>query len=155
MKTRIAIAISTWFGCGYSPKAPGTVGAAAGLLLGVVLHEYAGFGWWHFVVLSAVAFGPFVWAADVTARVLKLDDPQIVVADEVIGTWIALAGAHQLNWKTYLAAFALFRVFDIWKPAPVRQLERLHGGLGIVADDVMAGCYAALVLLAAGCFNLY
>jgi phosphatidylglycerophosphatase A len=75
--------------------------------------------------------------------------------DEVIGQWIALAGARALNWKTYLAAFVLFRLFDIWKPTPVRQLERLPGGWGINADDVMAGLYAALVMWTAGCFNLY
>jgi phosphatidylglycerophosphatase A len=66
-----------------------------------------------------------------------------------------LAGALPLNWKSYLGAFLLFRLFDIWKPVPVRQLEALPGGLGIVADDVMAGVYAALVLFLAGCFNLY
>ena len=62
-------------------------------------------------------------------------------------------GGGSFNWKTWLAAFALFRAFDIWKPPPVRQLERLHGGTGIVLDDLMAGVYAALVLYAAGCFN--
>ena len=66
-----------------------------------------------------------------------------------------LAGARTLNWKSYLAAFALFRLFDIWKPAPVRQLEGLPGGLGINADDMMAGVYGALVLFTAGWFNLY
>ena len=81
--------------------------------------------------------------------------PGIVVVDEVIGQWIALAGARTLNWKSWLAAFVLFRLFDIWKPPPVRQLEALPGGLGINADDVMAGVYAALVLLLAGWFNLY
>ena len=79
----------------------------------------------------------------------------MVVVDEVIGQWVALAGAASLNWKTYLGAFTLFRLFDIWKPAPVRQLEALPGGMGIVADDVMAGVYAGLVLLVAGWFNLY
>jgi len=68
---------------------------------------------------------------------------------------VALAGARAYNWKSFLAAFLLFRLFDIWKPAPVRQLEALPGGIGINADDAMAGIYAALVLLAAGCFNLY
>lgn len=77
-------------------------------------------------------------------------DPPLVVVDEVIGLWITLAGAAALNWKTWLAAFVLFRVFDIWKPAPVRQLEKLPGGYGIVADDAMAGVYGALVLAAAG-----
>ena len=77
------------------------------------------------------------------------------MVDEVAGQWLAFAGAATLNWKTYLAAFLLFRLFDIWKPAPVRQLESLPGGIGIVADDLGAGAYAALVLFLAGCFNLY
>ena len=78
-----------------------------------------------------------------------------MVVDEVVGQWLTLAGARTLNWKSYLAAFLLFRLFDIWKPPPVRQLESLPGGVGIVADDLMAGLYAALVLFVAGCFNLY
>jgi len=78
-----------------------------------------------------------------------------VVVDEVVGQWITLAGAFTLNWKSWLAAFVLFRLFDVWKPFPVRRLERLPGGVGIVADDAMAGVYSALVLFAAGWFNLY
>ncbi len=78
-----------------------------------------------------------------------------MVVDEVVGQWMTLAGATALNWKSWLLALALFRLFDIWKPPPVRQLERLPGGLGIVADDAMAGVYGALVLFAAGWFNLY
>ena len=77
------------------------------------------------------------------------------MVDEVLGQWITLAGATALNWKSWLAAFCLFRLFDIWKPPPVRQLEALPGGTGIVADDVMAGVYGALVLFLRGWFNLY
>ena len=94
-----------------------------------------------------------MWASTITARAVNRKDPSIVVVDEVIGQWIALAGAHPFNWKTCLAAFALFRLFDIWKPPPVRQLEALPEGLGINADDAMAGIYAALVLFLAGWFN--
>ena len=106
-------------------------------------------------MLAALAFAPAVWAATGTARALSAKDPQIVVIDEVIGQWIALAGAPLFNWKSCLGAFVLFRLFDIWKPAPVRQLENLPEGLGIVADDAMAGIYAALVLALSGWFNLY
>jgi phosphatidylglycerophosphatase A len=60
-----------------------------------------------------------------------------------------------LNWKSWVLALVLFRVFDIWKPWPVRRLERLPAGAGIMADDIMAGLYGALVLFVAGCFNLY
>ena len=149
-ESRAARLISTWFGCGYAPAAPGTAGSLAGLAIGIALHELAGFLWWHFALLAAVAFAPSVWAATKTARALGVKDPGIVVVDEVIGQWIALAGALAWNWKSYLGAFLLFRLFDIWKPAPVRQLEKLPDGLGIVADDVMAGLYAAVVLLAGG-----
>jgi len=153
--TKLAIAIATWFGAGFSPIAPGTAGSLAALLIGILLHQYAAFAPWHFLILAAALFAPATWAATRTAEAKKLKDPQIVVVDEVLGQWIALAGAVTLNWKSYLAAFALFRLFDIWKPPPVRQLEALPGGLGINADDVMAGIYAALVLFLAGCFNLY
>ncbi len=153
MSKRIARLISTWFGCGWSPFAPGTAGSAAALVIAIVLHEYAGFVWWHFLLMAAILFYPAVVAATITSRDTGIKDPGFVVVDEVIGQWIALAGAHHYNWATYLAAFALFRTFDIWKPPPVRQLEALPEGLGINADDVMAGIYAALVLFAAGWFN--
>ena len=153
--TKLAITIATWFGAGYSPFAPGTAGSLAALVIAIALHEYAGATNWHFLVMAALLFPPATWAASVTARAKNLKDPQIVVVDEVLGQWITLAGARTLNWKSYLAAFALFRLFDIWKPAPVRQLEGLPGGLGINADDMVAGVYGALVLFTAGWFNLY
>lgn len=155
MGSKLPILIATWFGCGYAPFAPGTVGSAAALGIAIVLHRYAGFTWWHFLILAAALFYPAVWAATITARAVNRKDPSIVVVDEVIGQWIALAGAHPFNWKSCLAAFVLFRLFDIWKPPPVRQLEALPEGLGINADDVMAGIYAGLVLFVAGWFNRY
>jgi phosphatidylglycerophosphatase A len=157
MNKRIATAhmISTWFGCGLSPLAPGTVGSAAGLAIGALLYRHAGFEGWKFLALAGVTLVPAVWAAGVTAAAVKRKDPGFVVVDEVVGQWIAMAGARPLNWKSCLAAFLLFRLFDIWKPCPARQLEALPGGVGINADDVMAGVYAALVLFLAGWFNLY
>lgn len=155
MTPRLASLISTWFGCGRSPFAPGTAGSAAAVAMAIVLHEFAGFPPWSFLLLAGILFGPAVWAADVTSRVSGIKDPGFVVVDEVVGQWIALAGASVLNWKSYLAAFALFRLFDIWKPAPVRQLESLPGGLGINADDAMAGIYAALVLFASARLGFY
>jgi phosphatidylglycerophosphatase A len=96
-----------------------------------------------------------MWAAGTAARVSGRKDPGLVVVDEVLGQWITLAGATVLNPVSWVAAFVLFRAFDIVKPSPVRQLERLPGGAGIVADDLMAGLYGALVLYGAGWFNLY
>ena len=154
MKT-LAGTVATWFGCGYTPKAPGTAGSLAAVVLAYLVERVTGWHPWVFVILAAVLFPLGVWAAGVTAKVTGLKDPQIVVVDEVVGQWLTLAGAVTLNWKSWLAGFVLFRVFDMWKPFPVRRLESLPGGLGIVADDVMAGVYGALVLFAAGWFNLY
>ncbi len=154
MKT-IARVFATWFFCGYTPVAPGTAGSLAALFVAWLLHRYAGLTGPALGILGLLLAAPATWAAGVTARETGLRDPQIVVVDEVVGQWLTLAGATQLNWKSWLAAFVVFRLFDIWKPAPVRQLERLPGGAGIVADDTMAGAYGALVLFAAGWFNLY
>lgn len=155
MKTKLAVLLSTWFYAGYCPVAPGTAGSLAAVVIAVLLHLYGGLAPWHFAVLAALLFYPAVQASTITAREAKRKDPGFVVVDEVIGQWISLAGAVTLNWKSFLAAFVLFRLFDIWKPAPVRQLEALPDGLGINADDAMAGVYAALVLRLAGWFNLY
>ena len=104
---------------------------------------------------DALALAPGVWASHIFAAARGQEDPHEVVADEAIGQWITLIGATTYNWKSILGGFLLFRLFDIWKPFPVRQAEKLPGGFGIVADDVLAGVYGALVLFAAGCFNLY
>ena len=129
------------------------MGSAAAILIAWALRNYAT----PFEIgLAGVLLSiPGIWAAGVTAREIKSKDPQIVVVDEVVGQWMTLAGATAVNWHSFVLAFALFRIFDIWKPAPVRQLERLPGGFGIVADDMMAGVYGALVLFAAGRFHLY
>ena len=151
----LANIISTWFGCGKSPVAPGTVGSAAAIAIALLIERYAGWQPYWFAVLAVAVSLPGIWAAGETARQLKREDPGCVVVDEVVGQWLALAGVRALNWKSYLGAFLLFRLFDIWKPAPARQVESLPGGLGIVADDLVAGLYAALVLFLAGWFNLY
>lgn len=152
---RLAVLVATWFGCGYFPKGPGTAGSAAAVVLAVVLHAATGSPGWIFGILSIVLFPLAVWAAGVTATVTGRKDPGLVVVDEVAGQWLTFAGAGVLNWKTFLAGFVLFRLFDIWKPWPVRRLESLPGGTGIVTDDMMAGVYGALVLFLAGCFNFY
>jgi phosphatidylglycerophosphatase A len=150
--TKFAVLLATALGAGYSPFAPGTAGSLVALAIAWLLRDTL--APWHFAILAALMFAPAVWSADVTAKAVKRKDPGLVVIDEVIGQWITIAGASTLNWKTALAAFALFRLFDIWKPPPVRQLEALPGGLGINADDAMAGIYGALVLWLAGWFNL-
>lgn len=151
MKNSAARILATWFGCGYSPIAPGTVGAAAAVLVAYL------FGWDRVVNGAAGIFIGIVgiFAATIEAQSSGRKDPGHIVIDEVAGQWITLAGATVFNWKSYLFGFLLFRLFDIWKPAPVRQLEALPAGTGIMADDLMAGVYGAVVLYLAGFFNLY
>ncbi len=155
MTAKAARILGTWFGCGLSPVAPGTAGSLGALAVAWLLEQRLQWGAREFAVLAACLFAPAVWAAHRTALQKASKDPQEVVIDEVIGQWVALAGVAVLNWKGWLGAFLLFRLFDIWKPFPVRRAERLPGGLGIVADDVVAGIYAALVMSAAGWFNFY
>jgi len=152
---RAALAIGTWFGCGYWPWGPGTAGALAALLIALAMHSWWGAGRLAIAVLVLIALGPGIWAAGRTATIAGRKDPGMVVVDEVLGLWVTLLGASILNWKTWLAAFVLFRIFDIVKPWPVRQLESLPGGAGIVMDDLFAGVYGALVLVLAGWCNLY
>ncbi len=147
--------LATWFYLGYSPVAPGTAGSLGALIVAWPLVRYHGFQPLWFLGLAVLLLGPAIWAADVTAREAGLKDPGLVVVDEVVGQWITLAGAVHFTWASWLLAFALFRIFDIIKPPPARQLEAVKGGAGIVLDDVMAGIYGALVLYAAGWFNLY
>ena len=159
----IARVIATWFYCGLVPVAPGTAGSIAAIAIAWVLNRYWGVPALAIAGLGVLLAIPGIWAAGVTAKASGSKDPQIVVVDEVVGQWITLGGASALNWtaagalnwKAWLLALVLFRVFDVWKPPPVRQLERLPGGLGIVADDAMAGVYSALVLFAAGLLHLY
>jgi phosphatidylglycerophosphatase A len=153
--SKLAIGIATWFGCGYSPVGPGTAGSLAALAIAYLLTQSLGWRPFYFALLALAVLPIGIWSAGVTARESKMRDPGIVVIDEVLGQWITLASASSLNWKSWLAAFCLFRLFDIWKPQPVRLMETLPSGLGIVADDVMAGLYGALVLFLMGCFNLY
>ena len=153
-RSRFHWVVATWFGCGYSPKAPGTVGSVAAVLiawpcavLGVNLHGFA--------LISLATLPLAIVAADVVARESGRKDPQIVVVDEVLGQWLTLAGAVRFNWSSLALALLLFRIFDILKPPPIRRIEQMPGGAGIVLDDMMAGVYAAIVLFMLGWFNLY
>jgi phosphatidylglycerophosphatase A len=151
----LARVLGTWFYLGYVPKGPGTAGSLGAVAIAWALHAYAGISAVWLALFGVLLIAPAIWAAGRMAKDTGIKDPQIVVIDEVVGQWITLAGASTLNAKSWIAAFALFRLFDIWKPPPVRQLERIPGGTGIVLDDAMAGIYAALVLFTAGWFNLY
>jgi phosphatidylglycerophosphatase A len=145
-RNAIAFLTATWFGCGFAPVAPGTVGSLAGLFIAITLHSYGGYGRPALLALTAILLAPGIWAAGVVARDTNKPDPQTVVIDEVIGQWFTLAGTATFNWKSYIAAFVLFRLLDFMKPVPARRLEDLPSGWGIVADDVMAGLYGALIM---------
>ncbi len=148
--------LATWFGCGKFPVGPGTAGSLAALVPAACL-IHLGVAEWRGVLLALTAgfTVPGIWAAGAHARRLGREDPGEVVVDEVLGQWLTLAFATRLSWPALGAAFVLFRLFDIVKPPPVRQAERLPGGTGIVADDLVAGVFAGLVFYWMGCFNLY
>jgi phosphatidylglycerophosphatase A len=134
--------IASGLGAGLSPIAPGTAGSAVGLILFLPLIPLPLV--WQIVATVAVTLLG-VWASTVTARRLAAKDPGFVVVDEVAGMWITLL-AVPLSWGAALAGFFLFRAMDVVKPFPARQFESFPGGWGIMADDVMAGIYANLVL---------
>lgn len=142
LEHRAARVLATWFGCGLSPIAPGTVGTLAALPLWLLVR---GGGPWVVFAAAVVVTLVGVWSAGVVARVDAMKDPQIVVIDEVAGVLFALAGAPQ-SAAGIVGAVLLFRVFDMTKPFPARRAENLPGGWGIVVDDVVAGLQAAVVV---------
>lgn len=138
--------IASGFGSGLSPIAPGTAGSLAALVPWFALRELP-LPWYALVIAFAFALG--VWASNIVIAKLRVQDPGVIVWDEFVGQWIALAPLLALprGWPWILAGFALFRLFDIWKPWPVSWADRrVQGGLGVMLDDVLAGVYAAILL---------
>ena len=133
--------IATVFGIGRVPRLPGTLGSAVG----------AAFAWWlspnpaaqAAACLGVIALG--FWSAGPAAKAMGIKDPPAVVIDEVAGMMIGVV-LLPATWKIYLAGFLLFRVLDIFKPGPIGRLERLPGGVGIMADDLLAGVVTHLLL---------
>ena len=138
-----ATLVATFFGAGRLHPGPGTWGSASAVLLWAALAHVINPTYRTPVVIALAILVTLVGipAATQVARASGTKDPQFVVIDEVAGQLIALIAAP-LTWKTFLAGFILFRAFDILKPPPVRQLERLPEGTGIVLDDVAAGIFA-------------
>lgn len=167
----IALSLTTW-GVGYGPIAPGTWGSAVGVLIYLVIRWFetamppAGIGAGfisfiavvsrffaahHSFVVNAVLLLAFclagIWASGRSIPLLGNDDPSEAVVDEVMGQLITFCFVpFGIAWPFVLAGFLLFRLFDIWKPFPIRDLEVLPGGLGICADDIVAGVYAGVCL---------
>ncbi len=140
---RLIMLIATGFGSGWLPVAPGTWGSLVGVLLWFPLRQVPP---QTYPVVLVCLFFIGVFAAGSAEKILDRPDPKPVVIDEVVGQLITLAAAPA-HPAVILTGFLLFRACDIWKPFPARWIDRhLHGGLGIMLDDVVAGGYAFLLL---------
>jgi len=140
---RTAHAIATLGGAGYARYAPGTVASILALPFAWLIAWSGG----RFALLLAgiVALAVGAWASELYVAHTKTFDPKECVIDELAGQWLACAFAP-LSFTGFTLAFVLFRLFDIWKPWPVRQAEHLHGGVGVMADDVVAALMAGAIL---------
>jgi phosphatidylglycerophosphatase A len=141
--TRLAVFLATAAYTGYFPIAPGTVGSAVGLAVYALV-------WWSgspLVEISVILllFAAGVWAGTAAERYFGGIDPGPIVLDEVVGMLITLAFIP-VGWTGAVAGFVLFRLFDVIKPFPAGRMEKLHGGLGVMADDAMAAVYANVSL---------
>ena len=131
------------FGSGCAPKAPGTFGTLVGLVIYLLLADLSLWLYLSVVLVSAVLG---IWICAYASEKLGVHDHGGIVWDEMVGYWITMIAAPD-GWLWVLWGFVLFRLFDIWKPQPIRFVdERVHGGLGIMMDDVLAGIYALLGL---------
>ena len=148
--TRVAIWCSTVFGIGYTPFASGTMASLVALPIGYLLH--LSYGTLGVLVVGLVIFAIGIWASGAHARSIGREDPGTSVIDEIAGQLFAMLlitpAGNTSNWPQIVAAFVLFRFFDIAKPWPISRLERLHGGVGIMADDAAAGLVSAAILFA-------
>jgi phosphatidylglycerophosphatase A len=136
-----ALIVASVCGLGYVPFAPGTFGSAAGLLVWALLPASVPV---QLVALAAI-FAIGAWSGTVAEERFGRTDPAQVVIDEVLGMLVTLF-MNPVGWRGALVGFVLFRVFDVVKPFPADRLESVPGGIGVMADDAMAGIYANLTL---------
>jgi phosphatidylglycerophosphatase A len=141
---RIAWTLATWFGSGLSPIAPGTAGSLGAIPLYVMVIRG---GRPSVAVAAVVTTAVGVWASTRVARRLERKDPQVVVIDEVAGMLVTMLPFDTFSLRGLLVGFVLFRLLDALKPWPIRKLERLPEGWGIVLDDIAAGAAAAVILV--------
>lgn len=138
----------TAFYTGYLPVAPGTAGTVVGMAIYIL--EYLLFGveisWIVNIIVVVLVLYPSIRIADAGEMFFGEKDPPEVVIDEVIGYWVSVI-AFPFNWKIVVLAFFIFRLIDIIKPYPLKRLQRLSAGLGIVIDDIVAGLYTNLLLI--------
>jgi phosphatidylglycerophosphatase A len=153
MGNRRALPLATFFGAGYFPFASGTLATALTLpliWLGAKAMPMAPDRWfWPCLAAAVLLFYPGVWAAGEAEEITGEHDSHKIVIDEVVGTLLSMAflpAAAFLAWKPYLGAFFLFRLFDVWKPFPIRQSQILPRGWGVMVDDVLAGLVSGIIL---------
>ncbi|MCP4681956.1 MAG: phosphatidylglycerophosphatase A [Desulfobacterales bacterium] len=139
-KGKIALIISTWFGTGLLPGPTGTYGTIAAVPLVLCLNGL-GMVWRISSLMLLIMLA--VWAAGLAEDILEQDDPSEVVIDEVAGFLFAMFLLGP-GWPALCLGFIFFRFFDVVKPYPIKKLEKIKGGLGIVMDDILAGLYAAI-----------
>ena len=153
----LAIALATGLGAGFFPVAPGTAGSLVGVFIAWLIIDRFKFSpdllWIAIVSAGAIVFAVGIWSSSRMEKILGRKDPGQIVIDEVCGQIItfslmgSLIGRIGGAWRwALITGFLLFRLFDITKPFPVGRLENMGGGLGVMADDVGAGIYAAIVL---------
>ena len=141
-----AVLLATWFGAGLLPVTPGSWGSLAALPVAWAIQHF--WGPPGLAIAAVLVFLAGWWASAVVAKASGIADPGAIVVDEVAAQWLVLLTAPR-DLLAWVLAFVLFRLFDIWKPWPVRWADRhIHGGFGIMLDDVLAAGYAALVLSA-------
>jgi phosphatidylglycerophosphatase A len=141
---RLAVWIATGFGIGLVTPAPGTVGGLWGLPLSWAIFQLPTLGW---QVIATLVVG--LIATNICSRAVRMiggDDPQEIVLDEIAVLPIVYLASGLTNWRVLWVGWLLFRLFDITKPLPARNLEKLPGGWGVIADDAAAACYACLTL---------
>jgi phosphatidylglycerophosphatase A len=143
----VAVAVASGGGAGFVPKAPGTAGAAVGVMVYFAMEALHLGAYYPHAIILFLAAG--IWSS---FRVEELygHDSQRIVIDEVVGQMITFAfaaGRLRLPVFDVIVGFGFFRLFDISKPFPIRRLERLKGGVGVMADDVGAGIYALIALM--------
>ncbi|WP_105896595.1 phosphatidylglycerophosphatase A family protein [Haemophilus influenzae] len=139
--------LAVGFGSGLIYPAPGTWGSLAGTILGVILLSLLGVK--TFLIFTALCFLLGCYLCQKTTADMSVHDHGSIVWDEFVGVFIVLTAIPSLSWQWILAAFALFRFFDILKPFPIRYFDKkLESGFGIMVDDVLAAIYAVIVVFA-------
>lgn len=140
--------IATGLGVGHFPYGPGTMGALLAILIWYPITTMANHTTWFLITLALILAFTLLgaWSSTVAERYWG-EDPSRVVIDEVVGQWITLLAVPAVfSWWHVLAAFVLFRFFDIVKPLGVQKMENFKSGWGIMADDILAGCYGAILI---------